>query len=56
MPRTPKRREQTEAVVLDEPYSQLRALSGVAVQAGTVSSLCRLAWWACTATPLSWIS
>jgi hypothetical protein len=49
------------AGVLDESYSQLTPLSGVAVQAR--ASLHRLkpfpafvAWWAGMATPLSWLS
>ncbi len=50
------------AGVLDEPYSQLTPLSGVAVQArqstqaGTVFILCRLGSGGPMATPLSWLS
>jgi hypothetical protein len=50
------------AGVLDEPFSQLTLLSGVALQArqstqaGTVSIICYVAWWAGMANPLNGLS
>jgi hypothetical protein len=45
------------AGVLDEPFSQLIPLSGVAVQANTETEPCPsyAAWQADMATPLSWL-